>query len=125
MHLPISYKDDRRTAEQILLDAAAKHTVKITELAEPALTILKERFFIEAAGIQPRVYYRLTDNWIELAVRFLCREHDVRTLKDAMSRDILENLEKHGIGVASGTYDIVGLPPVHVTLDRDPSATPR
>jgi len=125
MHLPISYKDDRRTAEQILLDAAAKHTVKITEMAEPALAILRQRFFIEPAGIQPRVYYRLTDNWIELAVRFLCREHDVRTLKDAMSRDILDALEKHGIGVASGTYDIVGLPPVHVTLDRDPSSTPR
>jgi small-conductance mechanosensitive channel len=122
MHLPLSYKDDRHVAEQILLEAAGKHTVKITEMAEPALAILRERFFIEPAGIQPRVYYRLTDNWLELAVRFLCREHDVRSLKDAMSREILENLDKHKIGIASATYDIVGFPPVHVTLDGQPSS---
>jgi small-conductance mechanosensitive channel len=120
MHLPVSYKDDRATAEQILLDAAAKYTVKITELAEPALATLRERYFIEPAGIKPRVYYRLTDNWLELAVRFLCREHDVRSLKDAMSREIIESLDKHKIGIASATYDIVGFPPVRVTLDSDP-----
>ena len=33
-----------------------------------------------------------------------------------MSRQILSELEKAGIGIASGTYDIVGLPPVKVQL---------
>ena len=118
MHLPISYKDDRRTAEKILLDAAAKETVKIAELAQPAIEMLEERFHVKNADIQPRVYWRLTDNWVELTVRFLCKDHDIRGLKDRMSREIIDNLDKEGIGIASGTYEIVGLPPIRVTMQQ-------
>jgi hypothetical protein len=39
-------------------------------------------------------------------------------MKDAISRDILAGLDEAGIGIASGTYDIVGLPPVHVVMDE-------
>ncbi len=116
MHLPISYKDNRHRAEQILLEAARKETVSITEMAEPALQALKERFFVEAAGIEPRVFWRLTDNWVELTVRFLCKDHDIRGLKDRMSREIIDKLDEAGIGIASGTYEIVGFPPVRVEM---------
>ena len=118
MHLPISYKDDRRTAEQILLQAAEAYTVKISDLAEPALETLTQRFFIQPVDAKPRVYYRLTDNWVELTVRFLCRDHDIRGLKDKMSRDILDGLDRAGIGIASGPYEIVGMPPIKVSVDR-------
>lgn len=37
IHLPISYKDDRATAEKILLEAAQKETVSIAHLAEGSL----------------------------------------------------------------------------------------
>lgn len=122
MHLPISYKDDYGRAEQILLSAAEQHTVQIKDMAEPQLRILKERFFIEAAEARPRVYVRLTDNWVELAVRFLVHEHGIRGVKDAMSRQILSELNAAGIGIASGTYEIVGFPPVQVRLDQPPAA---
>jgi small-conductance mechanosensitive channel len=122
MHLPISYKDDRRTAEQILIRAAEKHTVKIAEMAEPALRMLEERFFIKPGDLAPRVYYRLTDNWVELAVRFLTKTHDVRGIKDQMSREIMDALDQAHIGIASGTYEIVGFPPVTVRLDQPPNS---
>ena len=38
----------------------------------------------------------------------------MRDLKDAMSRDILRDLEAAGIGIASATIEIVGLPPLRV-----------
>jgi hypothetical protein len=34
-----------------------------------------------------------------------------------MSREILAGLEEAGIGIASGTYEIVGLPPVRVVME--------
>jgi small-conductance mechanosensitive channel len=114
MHLPISYKDDRVLAEQIILEAVAHHTEEIAHLAQPELDRLKHQFFIEAADIKPRVYLRITDNWVELAVRFLCKTHDIRGLKDRISREILSGLEAAGIGIASGTYEIVGFPPITV-----------
>ncbi len=117
MHLPISYSDDRGVVESILLEAAGKETVKIEEIAASALTILEDRFSIRSGDIHPRVYMRLTDNWVELTVRFLCKDHDIRGLKDRMSREVIANLDKAKIGIASSTYDIVGLPPIRVQME--------
>jgi hypothetical protein len=61
---------------------------------------------------------RLTDNWIELSVRFITREYGVRDVKDRMSREILAEFNKAGLGIASSTYDIVGMPPISVHLDH-------
>ena len=116
MHLPISYKDDRNRAEQILLEAAQRETVPIAEIAAPALKALEDRFLLQLADLKPRVYWRITDNWVELTVRFLCKTHDVRGLKDRMSRYIMAELDKAGIGIASGTYNIVGMPPLRVEM---------
>jgi small-conductance mechanosensitive channel len=114
MVLPISFKDDRHRAEQILLDVVTRHTTDIANLAQPEIDRLHRKFFIEAPDLHPRVFLRITDNWVELAVRFLCSTHDIRALKDRMSRDILAALEEAGIGIASSTYDIVGLPPIRL-----------
>lgn len=118
IHLPISYKDDRYAAEKILLAAAEKETVKIADLAEGTLRVLEERFFIRPAQLKPQVFMRLTDNWVELTVRFLCKDHEVRGLKDRMSRDIIDSLDEANIGIASGTYEIVGLPPIRVEMQK-------
>jgi small-conductance mechanosensitive channel len=114
MHFPISFKDDRRRAEEIILKAVRDHTHDIANLAQPELDRLKERFFIEQADLQPRVYLRITDNWVELAARFLCGTHKVRALKDQISRQILDDLDAAKIGIASGTYEVVGFPPIRV-----------
>jgi hypothetical protein len=50
-------------------------------------------------------------------VRFLCSDHDIRGLKDRMSREIIQNLDEAKIGIASSTYDIVGLPTIRVKME--------
>jgi small-conductance mechanosensitive channel len=122
MHIPIAYRDDRNRAEQIILDAVEKHATNIARLAEPELAELKERFIIDGAETRPRVFMRITSNWVELTVRFLCHAHNVRAVKDCISRDILSGLEEAGIGIASGTYEIVGVPPIRVVTP--PPAVP-
>jgi small-conductance mechanosensitive channel len=114
MTLPIGYKSDRATAERILMDAVERHTVKISEMSEEAIGEMERRYVMKRTEIRPRVYMRLTDNWVELAVRFIAKDHGVRELKDAMSRQIIDALDQAGIEVASGTYAIVELPPVKV-----------
>jgi small-conductance mechanosensitive channel len=114
MHLPISYKGDRQRAEQILLEAARRHTVKVAEVAAEDLKELQRRYFVDSVNLEPKVYFRLTDNWIEMTVRFVAKTRGIRELKDRMSREILDALEKAGISVASGTYEIVGVPPLKI-----------
>jgi small-conductance mechanosensitive channel len=123
MSIPIPYKADRSRAEAVLLEVARRHTEDISAIAEADLKELERRYFIRRAELQPQVFYRLTDNWVQMSLRFLVRESGSRTIKDRMSRDILQGFEKAGIEIASGTYDIVGLPPVRVRLE--PEAMPR
>lgn len=115
--LPIPYAADRAKAEQILLEVARTHAVPQDELNAARIDELKRRYFLDRLGVQPKVYYRLTDNWLELTVRFVVADHGIRDAKDAMSRDILRELEAAGIGLASATFEVVGLPPLRVTTD--------
>lgn len=117
--LPIRYSDDRKKADSILLDAARRHALDAAQLGEDETKRLHDSFGIEIGAIDPVVFWRITDNWLELTVRFLIRDHGGRKIKDAMSRDILSALDEVKIPVASATYDIVGFPTLKI--EREPA----
>ena len=114
MILPITHRDDRAQAEQILLDVAESHTNELRSRGETAIKSMMRNYVMPPAELAPRVYFRITDNWLELGLRFVAPAHGARELKDAMSRDILRGFDEAGIGIASATYDIVGMPPLRV-----------
>lgn len=116
--LPVRYQDARDRVEQILLTAARRHALQVEELDKEDLRRMQERYAVQISDIDPQVFYRLTDNWLELTVRFLANTHGVRGVKDALSRDILAGLDAAGIGLASATYDIVGFPKVQIAVER-------
>jgi small-conductance mechanosensitive channel len=120
MKVPIKYSADRARAEQIMLDAARKHTTQISELAGDDLAELRRRYFVATTDLDPRVYWRMTDNWLELTARFLTRTHGIREVKDRMTRDILTGIDAAGIEVASATFDVVGLPRLQVQQIQQP-----
>ncbi len=115
--VPISYRADRDRAEQILLECADRHTERINEMSQEALQILRDRYFLHSYDLTPKVYYRITNNWLELTVRFVVREHAIRDLKDAITRDLLQAFDAAGIGIATTTYNIVGFPPLQIKND--------
>ena len=114
IRLPIRYQDDRGKAEQLLLTAARNHAITDEKLGREEADRLRKQFGIDIGDVSPRVYWRLTDNWLELTVRFLAPDHGVRPMKDAMSREILAGLDAAEIGIASGTYAIVEVPPIKI-----------
>jgi small-conductance mechanosensitive channel len=114
MSLPIPYAADRDRAERLLLAAAARHAVRSEELDAAAVEELKRRYFLERLGTQPRVYYRLTDNWLEMTVRFVVPDRGIRDVKDAIGRDLLREFDAAGIKLASATFEVIALPPVRV-----------
>jgi small-conductance mechanosensitive channel len=114
MHIAVPYTADRKEAEKIILESAEQHTVKLREMSAEALKEMERRYFVASTEFMPRVYYRLTENWLELTVRFIAGVYNVRKLKDAMSREIIKKFDRAGIPVASSTIDIVHLPPLEV-----------
>jgi small-conductance mechanosensitive channel len=115
IHIPIHHEGQRGMAEQVLLDIARKHTEPIALEAKPALERLRRKYFLPGEiDIHPLLFYRITDNWIEMSVRFISREPGVRQLKDAMFRDILSRFEEANVAIASTSSEISFTSPLRV-----------
>jgi small-conductance mechanosensitive channel len=119
MRVPVPYEVDRSAAEKIIREAAERHTAKIAELSEASLAELERRYFVRQTDLHPHVYYRLTDNWVEMTVRFVAEEQGVREIKDRMSREILEAFDQAGIGIASSTIVVTGMPELRVRTNEE------
>ena len=94
---------------------AAGLALREEEIPRTALTAMKRHYAVTEMDLQPHVYMRITDNWLEMSLRFLLPARTARQVKNAMTREILESLDAAGIGIASATYDIVGLPPIQTS----------
>ena len=103
-------------------EAARLHATEGDALATEKKDELQQRFGVEPIELSPRVYYRITDNWLELTVRFVIGTHRIRGAKDAMSRYMITELDRAGIGIASATYDIVGFPAIELRRPKPDDA---
>ena len=112
--VPIRYGDDRHRAEAVMLDAARRRTLDPNTISEEAAQSLERRFDLRRLDFEPRVFYRLTSNWLELTVRFVFKDHGTRAVKDQMARDILDGFDAAGIVVATAGLRIEGNLPVSI-----------
>ena len=111
MTVTVRYEDDRALVERIVLEAARRHAVDPAELSAEAARTLERRFDLQRLDFAPRVFVRLTPNWLEMTVRFMSRDHGTRAVKDLIARDVLGGLDRAGVRVASVPYRVVGMPP--------------
>jgi small-conductance mechanosensitive channel len=116
LRLPIAYRDDRAKAEEILLRAASKHAVDPGKLDPRVVEHVERQFRVSRDDFRPATYWRLTDNWLELTLRFIVHDHGVRKTKDALSREVLAELDEAGIGIASATFEITRLPSLETKI---------
>lgn len=115
----VSYRDDHEAAEEVLLEAARRHSVVIGELADPAVRELARRYVMRRSDMQPRVFVRMVADGVELTVRFLAEDHGVRALKDAMTRTILRGFRSRALSIAAPSLELAALPPLR--LERLPA----
>jgi small-conductance mechanosensitive channel len=112
IRIPITYAADRARAERILLDAAERATAAMQRDARSHVARMSELYHVELDDVAPRVFFRITDNWLELSLRFIVGDRRSRETKDAVSREVLAAFDAAKIGIASTTIDIVGMPPL-------------
>ena len=114
VHVPIPYRADRAAAERILLDAALAVTSDSRDDSDRARDVLQAAYGVDLEPHEPRVFCRITDNWVDLAVRFVVPEHGIRETKDAFTRRMLAEFDRAGIEVASTTIEVTRVPAVTV-----------
>ena len=85
INLPVKYGDDANQVEEILNTSARRHALTSEKIGDEELQRLTDSFGIDIGDVDPRTYWRMTDNWLELTLRFLVPDHGIRPIKDAMS----------------------------------------
>lgn len=103
LRLPIPHDADWRAAERILAEEAER--ISASEGAQAAMRAMVDRYPVPATEVVPRVFVQATDNWMELAARFVVPVRTARSVKDAFTRRLRDRLDAAGIPIASETVD--------------------
>ena len=105
--LPITHDSDWSRAISLILDITERETREITEKARISLINLSEKYFLPSRAEIPALYLTITDNWIEMTVRYVTDVRQRRMTRDHLSRLLLEEIQKaENIFIASETVDL-------------------
>jgi len=117
--IPVTYTSDWRRTADIMLDVGNKYTEHLQEDAEAKLVKLIDRFPLKQTKVEPSIYFVMTDNWIEITLRFVMDAQEGRKVKAQLNRELLQQFEaEENITIASATFDIVGFPGRKETPDQ-------
>ena len=122
--VPVKYGSDYAEARRILLDVALSVVGQYTEEAGTRWQELVRSYRIEDARVQPLATMAANDNWVEFTLRYVVDHRSRRTTQDALFTQILQAVDKSGgrVSLASATVQVVGAPPLRVTLDSPRAA---
>jgi small-conductance mechanosensitive channel len=110
LSLPISHHGDWQAAERIMRDEAER--VSRSAGARKAVEQMARRYPVPRTELEPRVFVRATDNWMELAARFVVPVRTARSTKDELTRRVRARLDEAGIEIASETVEATVRVPV-------------
>ena len=68
---------------------------------------LSDKYYLPQKATEPTVFATLTDNWINMNIRYITEVRQRRMLRDRLNRTLLSELEKiDNIKIASESMDI-------------------
>lgn len=119
--IPVTYDSDWQRAVEIILTTGRQLTLPFVADAKAELEEMGKKYpSLQEASVEPAIYVVMTDNWIELTLRYVVEVRHRRGLKTQIHRELLRSFqEEPNIKVASMTVDIVGFPPLKT--DKAPS----
>lgn len=104
MMIPVPFDADWELAERIVLEEAQR--VSSTSGALEALAQMARRYPIPRTELEPRVYTRVTDGWIEMSARFMVPVRTGRGIKDDMTRCITQRFAESGIEFSTASMSV-------------------
>ncbi|MCQ6962989.1 mechanosensitive ion channel domain-containing protein [Methanolobus chelungpuianus] len=105
--LPITYHSDWKGAHERIMGIVREETLGVTLAAQEQISGLSKKYYLSEYTQVPAIYLRMTDNWIDLSIRYITLARQRRYIHDRLSRLILEDLQKDDrITIASATMDI-------------------
>ncbi len=106
IEIPVTYSTDWRRAIEILDAISREETRDITSLAEQEISRIGERYYLPRRDIEPAVYVTITDNWVNLSLRYVTYVKERRIMRAKLNRMILDAFSKENIEISSSTQTV-------------------
>jgi small-conductance mechanosensitive channel len=102
--LPITYASNVKAATEMLKSVGGEYTREFMKDAEPQIERMQRIFMVEKFEVQPTVFMKVTDNWIELTLRYLVAPRKRRAAASYIFSEIFRRIqERKDIEIASST----------------------
>lgn len=110
--LPVTYASDVAAATDILLQTGQDYTRDFLKPASAEIEKLRSDYLLPDLTLEPKVYTRVTSNYVELTMRYLVEPRKRRAASSWLYSHIFERVQANiSIGIASETYDLTVHPP--------------
>jgi small-conductance mechanosensitive channel len=110
--VPVTYESDWKRAIEIMLETVRQnhHYQELLPKAEAQRSQARRKLAVKLTPLEPRVFVRLTDNWIELGIVYPVDIEIRRAFRSEVGQRILTEFKETGVTIASQTVAIVQFP---------------
>lgn len=120
LNILITYGSDVSLAKKIIIEKSSELLTDYIHLSAANWEKMVERYYIENARLEPTVALRLTDNWVELNLRYIS---DYK-LRRSTRHQLFEHIQKAitstegRVVLASQTLQLLKIPEVDLRLQK-------
>ena len=115
-NIPIRYESDIEMAKSIVIKIASETLSEFTANSKSKWKDVVDKYYIEDAIVDPTLAITLTDNWIQLNLRYIVDYKKRRVTKHILSERINEEIKntKGKVVLASTTIEIIKIPEINI-----------
>ena len=121
LNILITYGSDVELAKKIVMDSTLELLSDYVEGSKAKWGEMVERYYIENATLEPTIALKLTDNWIEVNVRYITdyklRRGTRHKLFDSIQKGALRTDGK--VVLASATLQLLKIPEIDVRINHN------
>jgi small-conductance mechanosensitive channel len=107
--LPLTYDSDWNRARELILMYLSEELAEELETAEKDLETLGRNYYLEQKTVNPAVYITVTDNWIELHIRYICHTASRRDTANTVHKKLIDIVNNEpNIKLGTESYRVYG-----------------
>lgn len=120
LNILITYTSDAELAKTIMMNSANELLLDYTEKSKAKWEEMVAHYYIEDATIEPTIAINLTDNWVQLNLRYITDYKRRRNTKHTLFQHIVQAISKTNgkVNLASTTLQLLEIPPIEVNLKK-------
>lgn len=119
-NIQVTYRSDIEIAKRLVMDSAEKLLSEYSKNLKSKWEEIMERYYLENATLVPTLAMSITDNWVQLNLRYITDYKLRRKTKHYLFQEtrlaVLETNDK--VKLASTTLKLLKIPPVDIHVNH-------